>query len=191
MTASELHPEGWISVPVAENFELRAKAVRAERDRLYGNIYQEQDTDARWVGDLGEHVFDSWFKHNKIAGYNWIQEDSAGAPDFVTSLGVRIGVKTVKRKVPPRGHYTAQITAQHAQEPTEQFFFMSYEINRKIMWLLGGVDKQTFLTHAVYHEGGQQGGQVHSSYTVREGHKIYNIAISKLMKPMDWLNQMN
>jgi hypothetical protein len=77
------------------------------------------------VGDLGEMVFNNWFKYRGIEGYQWILEGATGSPDFVTALNIRIGVKTVKRAVPPRIDYTAQITAQHAHEPIEQFFFMS------------------------------------------------------------------
>lgn len=48
---------------IAPEYEERAKQMRAERDRQYGNIYTEAATDERWVGDLGEMVFNSWFKH--------------------------------------------------------------------------------------------------------------------------------
>ena len=187
MTVSELHPEGWISVPVSEDFEKKAKDIRADRDRQYGNIFTETATDERWVGDLGEIAFNSWFRHHNIQGFQWILDGTAGAPDFVTALGISIGVKTVKRAGPPRSHYTAQITARHAHEPIEQFFFMSYEINKRRMWLLGGIDKQTFLNQAVYYKADDQ---VHAYYTIRAGHEIYNIKLSKLMNPTDWLVQM-
>ena len=113
MTNSQVHPQGWISLLIAPEHEERAKQMRAERDRQYGNIYAEAATDERWVGDLGEMVFNSWFKHEGIQGFEWVLDDAAGAPDFVTALNIRIGVKTVKRKVPPREDYTAQITARH------------------------------------------------------------------------------
>jgi hypothetical protein len=129
-------------------------------------------------------VFNKWFEHQKVEGYRWILDGTAGAPDFITGLNVRIGVKTVKRAVPPRIDYTAQITAQHANEPIEQFFFMTYEIDKKKMWLLGGLDKETFLKEAVYYKAGDK---VHANYTVREGHEIFNIQISKLVTPSEWL----
>ena len=184
---SELHKTGWISVEVSQGNENRARATRSERDREYGNIFAETTTDERWVGDLGEMVFNSWFKHNGIEGYQWILEGTAGAPDFVTALNTRIGVKTVKRAVPPRPNYTAQITAQHAHEPIEQFFFMSYEIDKKMMWLLGGLDREAFLQRATHYKAGDQ---VHANYTIREGHEIYNIEISKLVQPRDWLQSV-
>lgn len=187
MTVSKLHPEGWISVPVPEYSEKKAQKIRADRDRQYGNIFAETATDERWVGDLGEIAFNSWFKHHNIQGFQWILDGTAGAPDFTTALGNRIGVKTVKRAGPPRPDYTAQITAQHAHEPIEQFFFLSYEINKRIMWLLGGIEKQSFLNQAVHYEAGDQ---VHANYTIRAGHEIYNIEISKLVRPEDWLIQM-
>ena len=94
--------------------------------------------------------------------------------------GLRIGVKTVKRKVAVREDFTAQITARHAQEPIDQFFFMSYEFRRRRMWLLGGIDRDSFLRQARYHRAGEW---VHGNYQVRPGHEIYNIGIDRLVVP--------
>lgn len=181
---SEEYPQGWIAVDITEANEKWAKAMRAERDQLYGNIYQETATDERWVGDLGELVFDKWLKHNQVEDFEWILEGAAGSPDFKLASGIRIGVKTVKRKVSPREGYTAQITARHTQEPIEQFFFMTYEIAKRRMWLLGGIDKQGFLGGAIYYPAGSQ---VHANYTIRSGHEIYNIDIGLLIPPRKWL----
>jgi hypothetical protein len=181
---SEEYPQGWIAVNITEANENWAKAMRAERDQQYGNIYQEATTDERWVGDLGELVFDKWLKHHQVEGFEWILEGAAGAPDFKLASGIRVGVKTVKRKVPPREGYTAQITARHTEEPIEQFFFMSYEIAKRRMWLLGGIDKQSFLDGAIYYPAGSK---VHADYTIRAGHEIYNIDIGKLVPPKEWL----
>lgn len=164
-----------------------AKQMRAERDRQYVNIYAEAATDERWVGDLGEIAFNLWFEHKGIQSFKWVRDDAAGQPDFVTALNVRIGVKTVKRKGPPRKDYTAQITASHAQEPIDQFFFMSYEISKRRMWLLGGIDSKRFLNEARYYGPGEW---VHPSYQVRHGHEIYNIGISKLVTPNAWITQV-
>ena len=41
MTNSQVHPQGWISLLIAPEYEERAKQMRAERDRQYGNIYTE------------------------------------------------------------------------------------------------------------------------------------------------------
>lgn len=172
---------------IAPEFEEQAKQMRATRDRQYGNIYTEAATDKRWVGDLGEKVFKSWFKHEGIQGFKWVLDDAAGAPDFVTALNIRIGVKTVKRKVPPREVYTAQITARHAQEPIEHYFFMTYEIDQRRMWLLGGIDRERFLKEARYYGAGEF---VHRDYQIRRGHEIYNIEIGKLIPPREWVLQV-
>lgn len=187
MTNSQVHPEGWISVLIEQKHEERAKQIRRERDRKYGNIYATAATDERWVGDLGELVFNSWFKHEKIKGFKWVLEDVAGKADFITPLNITIGVKTVKRKVQPRTDYTAQITAHHAKEPVDQFFFMTYEIDKRQMWLLGGIDRTRFLREAIYYGANEF---VHSHYQIREGHEIYNIDISKLISPKDWIAQV-
>ena len=184
MTKSQTHPEGWISLYIAPEFEVRAKEIRAERDKKYQNLYEESATDERWVGDLGEMVFNSWLKHEGLEGFSWILDDAAGQPDFVTSLNVRIGVKTVKRKVPPRLEYTAQITARHVDEPIDHYFFMSYEVAKKKMWLLGGIEHDSFIALARRYNAGEW---VHPQYQIRAGHEIYNIEISKLTPPALWV----
>lgn len=185
--ASQVHPQGWISVLIAPAHEERARRMRAGRDRRYGNIYAEAATDERWVGDLGEMVFKSWLRHEGIRDFTWVLDDAAGQPDFVTAANTRIGVKTVKRQVPPRDDFTAQITARHANEPIDQFFFMSYEIAAHRMWLLGGIDRERFLREARHYGAGEW---VHANYQIRPGHEIHNIEITRLIAPRIWLAQV-
>jgi hypothetical protein len=177
---------GWIFVEIPPKFELQARELRAERDLQYGNIFTEQSTDERWVGDLGEIAFKSWLKHSGVVDFEWIKNDAAGKPDF-TIATVRIGIKTVKRSVAPKVGYTAQITAQHTEEPTDHYFFMTYEIAKKRMWLLGGIDKEKFLNLAKYYSAGEW---VHPNYQVRPGHEIYNIEMEKLVRPDSWLKSV-
>lgn len=42
------------TVPASDSTIEWAKNVRAERDTKYGNIFHEESTDLRWVGELGE-----------------------------------------------------------------------------------------------------------------------------------------
>lgn len=181
------HPEGWLSVEVPAPAEAKAKTIRQIRDRQYGNIYEERSTDERWVGDLGEIVFDRWLRHNNLQGYVWHQENAAGKADFTLANGLSIGVKTVKRQVPPRMGYTAQVTARHAREPVDQFFFMTYEWKVKKMWFLGGLPRNTFISVARYYGPGEK---VHAHYEIREGHEIYNADIGQLVAPDAWLSQV-
>ena len=184
---SEVHPEGWIALTITPEHEEQAKLVRAERDRRYPNIFHEEDTDKRWVGELGEWAFNSWLNHERIEGFDWIRDNAAGKPDFTLAGGVRVGVKTVKRKAQPRSWYTAQITARHIDEPVEQYFFLSYDFIKRVMWFLGGIEHARFKAGARYHAAGEQ---PHDNYTVREGHEIYNIEIDRLVKPREWLNSV-
>jgi len=187
MGNSQVHPQGWISLFIAPEYEERAKQIRAQRDRQYGNIYAEAATDERWVGDLGEMVFNSWLRYMGVKDFEWVQDDAANKPDFVTALNIRIGVKTVKRKVPPREDYTAQITARHVKEPIDHYFFMTYELAQRRMWLLGGIDQAVFLKKSRYYGAGEY---VHANYQVRQGHEIYNIGIEELIHPGVWLKQV-
>jgi hypothetical protein len=179
-----VHQQGWVSVLITEANENWAKKIRRDRDEQYGNIFEEVDSDERWVGDLGELVFNNWLKHHKVAGYSWELDRTAGAADFKLATGERVGVKSVKRKLPPKKGYTAQITARHAGEPIEQFFFLTYEIAKRKMWLLGGIEKDRFLREAIYYSEGEK---VHPNYTIRPGHEIYNIDIGELVVPDTWI----
>ncbi len=186
--SSEINQLGWIILDVPESAEITAIRIRRFRDEKYGNIYAEEETDERWVGDLGEIVFKSFLTSRKISkeNYEWILEDAAGKADFIMMDSSMIDVKTVKRKVPVQPCYTAQITAQHINEDVQHYFFMSYQNHVKKMTLIGGISKSEFKRHAVYYG---EGAKVHSNYTIRKGHEIYNIDVTKLTPPDQWLAQ--
>jgi len=182
----EHSPEGWILLPVTDEIIREARAIRARRDRLYPNIYEEEETDLRWVGEVGEICLFHWLRARAPGAGTWLRRRAAGKPDFlIRNHGV--GLKTVKRQVPFRASYTAQITARHAAEPVDHFFFASYEVPRQRLWFLGGTTRADFLENARYHGPRQQ---VHSHYVVREGHEIYNIEARYLTPPETWLSQL-
>lgn len=170
-------------IDVTDDQIAKAETIRKTRDEQYGNIYQEVDSDLRWVGDLGEICFNNWLKGNGLIGFKWHLNNAAGKPDF-TINGIRVDVKTVKRKVPPRMDYTAQITAKHKDSPVDELFFISYEFQKKRLWLLGGISKKNFLARATYY---QAGDSVHANYIIREGHEIYNAPIEFLVSPDEWI----
>jgi len=93
-------------------------------------------------------------------------------------------MKTVKRQVPIKPGYTAQITAKHAEEPVDYFLFASYEFPKERLWLLGVISRSDFLKKATYYPAGSQ---VHANYTIRPGHEIFNIEIAKLTPMLDGL----
>ena len=175
----------FIPISVSSQVEERAKEIRKERDKVYKNIFVEEDTDMRWVGEVGEICFNSWLLHEKVPNFMWYLDNPIGNPDFVIS-GISVGVKTVKRKVPPQLNYTAQVTPKHVySEPSDYFFFTSYEYLKKRMWLLGGIEKKEFIKLAKYYKIGDA---IHKDYIVR--HEIYNIEINKLIQPELWLKQV-
>jgi hypothetical protein len=178
-------PNKMITYQVLPSWEERAMDIRQKRDAQYPNIYLEEPTDMRWVGDLGEIVFNHWMKEEGIGGFEWHLDNAAGKPDFTVN-GIRIDVKTVKRKVPPEPHYTAQITARHISHPIDELFFLSYEFLKKKMWLLGGAKMSAFIQFARYYGEGEY---VHKDYQIRKGHEIYNGEISLLESPESWITQ--
>lgn len=175
----------WITV--TEEQEAQAKEIRHKRDGRYSNLYSVSASDERWVGDLGEIVFDAWSRGQAGERLTWILENAAGKADFISHAGVSIGVKTVKRKGPPLMNYEAQISVKHASEPVDQFFFMSYEIALRRMWLLGGIGRIEFLRKARHYRSGEA---VHSHYVIRPGHEIYNIGIRHLNDPWLWIRSV-
>jgi hypothetical protein len=180
MSNSAISNSAFIKFEISSDMEKNARKIRTMRDQKYGNIYEEHESDERWVGDLGEICINNWIKSFGFVlrkDYDWVLENASGNPDFIIGT-VSLDVKTVKRKVPPRSNYTAQITARHSREVCDYYFFCSYEIVRKIMWLLGGISKQDFLNQAIYYKAG---AWVHENYQIREGHEIFNIEIAKLL----------
>lgn len=186
--SSEINQFGWIILDVPVMAEHKAIRLRKSRDEKYGNIYLEEETDERWVGDLGEYVFKSFLTSRGISkeSYEWILENAAGKADFIMMDGSTVDVKTVKRKVQVQPGYTAQITAKHIDEDVEHYFFMSYQNKVRKMTLLGGISKSEFKKNAIYYG---EGAQVHRDYIIRKGHEIYNIDVTKLIPPDQWLAQ--
>lgn len=183
-TAIDSTAEGWLVVTVPSGLEAWAEALREERDRRYENIYEEARTDVRWVGELGEAVFDWWLRESGVSDYQWHVDDPAGRPDFVL-YGLSVGVKTVKRKHPFRRGWTCQVTERHVDEPVDSYFFCSYELPRRHLWMIGGCSRRRFVAKAETYTEGQQ---VHPNYTVRRGHTIRNVDEKHITPPATWLN---
>lgn len=163
-----------------------AKRLRAERDRVYPNLYRELPGHERWVGDLGEQLFDRWIRALRTDVEFHDELCAAGRPDF-TIGGRTVGVKTVKRTVPMRPGYTAQISTKHAEEPVDYFFFCSYEAPKQRLWLLGGISVARFMRFARHYGPGEQ---VHPGYTVPDDHAIYNAPVDILVRPALWLDTL-
>jgi hypothetical protein len=119
--------------------------------------------------------------------YDWLSgDDAAGLHDF-TVAGWRMGVKTVKRSVPVRADYTAQITERHADEPSDGYFFLTYHVPSMRMWLLGAIGRMRFLEEARHYGPGEL---VHANYRVRGDHAIRNIGLRRLTAPVPWLGMV-
>lgn len=177
--------EDIVTRDVTDEQILEAKKIRAERDEKYGNIYAEEDTDMRWVGDLGEIVINELFCMCKPEATQWHLDDVTGRADF-NFCQIELDVKTVKRQVPIKPYYKAQITAKHAKTPMDYLVFTCYEFPVKKLHVLGAMKKTDFLAAAEYFG---EGDSVHSNYTIRKGHEIYNITISELTPFREFIHQ--
>lgn len=183
MTGIDYH--GWIWVEVSEADIERAQAIRRERDaRGYRNFYDPTGKDAPWVGDLGEVIFDPWLRRQG-ARATWLLDAPIGRPDFVLERkGIRVDVKAVKRNGPPRHDYTAGVTTNQKSAEVDHYFFLSYDMPARVMWLLGGLERECFMAEARHYKGGEW---VHANYQIREGHQLSNMGVTMLIRPLDWL----
>jgi len=176
----------WVWRNLDETWEAEAASIREERDEKFPNLYEVVDTDIRWCGELGEMVFNDWLKFEKHVAAQWHLDDPAGNADFTLPNGTTVGVKTVKRKVEPRPHYEAQVSRRHADEPVDYYFFLTYQFLTKRMWLLGGMDRASYLQQARFLDSG---AEVHPNYRIRPGHAIYNLEIGRLTPSHIWLEE--
>lgn len=163
-----------VTFDVSDAMIEQAQRMRAERDKIYGNIYEERESDLRWVGDLGEIVINDALCRCRPDQTVWHNQlNAAGDHDF-TFCGLPLEVKTVKRKVPLRPHYKAQITARHMDSPADWLIFASYEFPVKKMHIKGVMHKSEFKQRAEYFGAGEK---VHEHYTIAPGHEIYAVGI--------------
>ena len=51
----------------------------------------------------------------------------------------------------------------------------------------GGINRKEYLSQAVFFGEGEY---VHPNYLIRKGHSIYNLEVSKLVRPIDWLKSL-
>lgn len=180
----------WIGVEVHEATLTRSRALRALRDERYGNIFDEAASDMRWVGEVGEIAMSNWLTERHASGagwaYYWATSKVCGEPDFWIGAS-STDVKTVKRASAMKPEYTAQVTARHAHEDVDYFFFATYIVAERKLLLLGGIGRMQFLSSARYY-GAEQ--WVHPYYQIRPGHEIYNIEVAKLVPPLIWLEEV-
>ena len=135
-----------------------AISIRESRDQLYKNIYEEQDSDERWVGDLGEILFDRLMEEQGFV-YNWYNQlEAAKLPDF-SIFGFDSDLKVNKRQaliMPHQVHYGCQISAEQAPYCTSRMFiFGNYCIEKKTLQILGAISKQRFMQIAVLRKKGE------------------------------------
>lgn len=174
-----------VTFDVPEHLIQQAIDIRQQRDQRFGNIFQENPTDLRWVGEVGELVALDAFTRCKPEATVWMDRNVTRNSDL-RFCGVDVEVKTVKRKVPMRLDYKAQITARHARKPMEQILFTCYEYPRRKLHLLGVLSKAEFLEKAEYYG---EGDSVHADYTIRPGHEIYAVTVAQMNPVRDFLRQ--
>lgn len=173
-----------VTFDVSDEWINEAIAMRQRRDQIYGNIYSETDTDLRWCGDLGEVVINHALGLCKKEQLEWFNGDNASGIGDFNFCGIDIDVKTVKRKVPIRPYYKAQITAKHTKTPVDWMIFTCYQFPVKKLHILGAMSKKEFLDKADYYGPGDK---VHENYTIREGHEIYAVTISEMTPIRDFI----
>lgn len=172
-----------ITMDVSDCVIQQAQAIRAERDKIYGNIFPEISTDMRWAGEIGEIISNKFLSYISKENTEWILDDVTSRGDF-NFFGLEVDIKTVKRKVPIRPWYQAQITPRHASKPVDYLLFTCYEFPVKKLHLLGVMSRDEFLSKAHHYKVGDF---VHKDYEIREGREIYSMVISEMTPVMDFI----
>lgn len=166
-----------ITFDVPDDVIQKALHIREQRDKLFGNYFSIADKDMRHCGEIGEIML--WRALQQAAGpyAQWHHEGKVkNEPDF-TVFGRTFDLKTVKRKVPMRLNYEAQVSAKQIHTPVDDYVFACYEYPTQKLHVLGAISKPHFFEKAQYFGEGEQ---VHKDYKIREGHDIYNIRINQL-----------
>lgn len=174
-----------ITLDVSDEVIAQAQRIRKERDEKYDNIFPEIETDMRWSGEVGEIMTERLFSHVSKTHTNWILDDVTKGGDF-KFFGLDVDVKTVKRQVPIRPWYQAQITPRHANKPVDYLLFTCYEFPVKKLHLLGVMKKEEFLQKARHYKVGEF---VHKDYEIRKGREIYAVVISEMTPVLTFINQ--
>jgi hypothetical protein len=195
---SEYQRAGLLVYDVPPAWVERAKTWRARRDNDFHDhdVYEREETDERWVGELGEMVFDWWIRSEGVTDLEWITTLPAGKPDFRIQ-SARVGVKTVKRRGGFYRGYCGQVSARHIEEPVDSYFFLSYQWCLKDpgtgawracsrMWLAGGVSQRRF-RRCAHRTEGPATDPCNPEYRVRAGHTIYNAYERDFTVPREWL----
>lgn len=163
-----------------------AQSIRADRDKKYGNLYKEKATDLRWVGDLGEVIINQLLCMCRPKDTVWhLEGDVCGKEDF-TFCGKTFDVKTVKRSVPVKLGYMAQISAKHISTKCDYLVFANYEYKTKKMNILGVMTKEDFIKRSIKFSSGDK---VHDKYQIRSNHEIYAVYIYQLTPFRDFIRQ--
>lgn len=184
--------EGWLVFDVHDDALAWSYGNRARRDSRYQNRYAPRPGDQRWVGDLGELVFDWWLESLGIAR-TWILEGpTAGKTDFVIG-GTRVDVKTAHIGAPWKHDpgYGCQAHKEHVEKPhSDDFFFAAYEAGRREMLLVGGVTVERFRQGADYFKAGEV--VIPRRMTLRPDHPgLYMVSEERLTRPGAWLSGVN
>lgn len=180
---------GWFTTRVDDSAIRQAQVMMQNGDAIFANnLFVEETGDARWVGFLGEFLFNEWLGGMTAdENFVWFNDaDGAGLTDFQV-FGRGVGIKSVKRSVPMRPSYEAQISTRHAKEPSDYYVFGCYETSSRLFHILGAIGREEYLRKARHYRAGEY---VHPKYQIRPGHEIYNAPVS-ILTPCDvWIREM-
>jgi len=174
---------GFVTFHCPPSAERRAQEMQAEDDAKYraDSPYQPASSDCPWMGKLGEMVFDRYMTILGIE-HTWLRENPLHQPDFIVPLGT-VDCKTSKRQVPPKPEYTCGVSTRQLYRTVDWYFFMTYEVPARRMWLLGAIRKENFLCLGKPYAAGDA---IHPGYVVRAGNEITNLPMAELATPVLW-----
>lgn len=142
MTRTWISDHGFEIVQITDGDLERARRRFALEDPKYrGDYYGREDSDAPWVGYLGEDLFKAWLGHH---GVEHTGPHPGSRPDF-TSPGGTIDVKTLKSQYRPTRRFDHHVKkALHAKGKAEWYVFVKFHVPANRIVICGGIMADNF-----------------------------------------------
>lgn len=111
-------------------------------------------------GRIGEWAFYKWALKN-MKGLSVMPEieqcmdikvtGKADTADF-TLFGKILDIKTMGTSQPPKPHYRVNVSTRQKDKTLDYFVFVHTNIEKRICWIVGFMEKERFLKNADFHE---------------------------------------
>lgn len=179
----DLAENGWHAIHPSDEAINVAKLERFAKDTHHPNLFEQEEGNDRWVGDLAEAAFAHWlrawgvpFAHNGGVDQR---------PDFIVA-GMGVGMKCRTVTTTMHTHYVVNVPDEHMRREVGErtFFFAAYEERPNRLLLLGCMSRERFRAEATRVAAGSE---MHAGLG-KVANACWNIAAGELAPPASFLD---